>query len=54
MNFIKTSFEDTALELRKLGYQEMPKEGKYYVFINSGNKVEFDNKKVIYTNNLFI
>ena len=51
-NFINTSDEDTAKTLRKLGFQELPKNGKYYIFIND-NKLAFsldDMKDVSYSN----
>lgn len=51
--FIHTSDEETAEKLRELGYEELPKEGSQWVFINNTNltfsaddgmKVNFTNK----------
>lgn len=51
--FIHTSDEETAEKLRQLGYEELPKEGSQWVFINNTNltfsvddsmKVNFTNK----------
>ena len=35
--FIHTSDEETAEKLRELGYEELPKEGSQWVFINNTN-----------------
>lgn len=35
--FIHTSDEETAEKLRQLGYEELPKEGSQWVFINNTN-----------------
>ena len=35
--FIHTSDEETAEKLRELGYEELPKEGTQWVFINNTN-----------------
>lgn len=54
-HFIQTSDEEVAKELRNAGYQELSKQGKFFVFINDASKAKtFDNKKVIYTNNLCV
>lgn len=54
-HFIKTSDEKVAEELRKAGYQELSKQGKFFFFINSSNRTKnFDKNKVIYTNTLCI
>lgn len=51
--FIHTSDEETAEKLRQLGYEELPKEGSQWVFINNTNltfsaddgmKLNFTNK----------
>lgn len=51
--FIHTSDEETAEKLRQLGYEELPKEGTQWVFINNTNltfsvddgmKLNFTNK----------
>ena len=51
--FIHTSDEETAEKLRELGYEELPKEGTQWVFINNasltfsaddGMKVNFTDK----------
>ena len=56
INFVKTSDSATAETLRKLNYQELPKEGKYFVFINKAptniQSAMFEQDKVIYTNSL--
>ena len=54
-HFIKTSDEGVANELRKSGYQELSKQGKFFVFINSASKQKnFDKNKVIYTDTLCV
>ena len=54
-HFIKTSDEKVAEELRKAGYQELSKQGRFFFFINSPNRMKnFDKDKVIYTNTLCI
>lgn len=54
-HFIQTSDEGVAKELRQSGYQELSKQGKFFVFINDASKVKtFDKEKVIYTNNLCV
>jgi len=53
--FVKTSDEGVAQKLRDGGYQELSKQGKYFVFINSASKTkDFDKNKVIYTNTLCV
>lgn len=51
--FIHTSDEETANKLRELGYEELPKEGSQWVFVNNasltfsvddGMKVNFTDK----------
>lgn len=52
MNFIKTVDEGVAEFLRSKNYQELPKEGNFFVFVNNG-KLEFTkNEKIVYTNKL--
>lgn len=52
-HFIKTSDEHIAEELRKIGYVELSKDGKLFVFINDSKKAKtFDEKKIIYTDTL--
>jgi len=50
-NFIKTSDEKVAAELRRNNFTAVSQEGKYYVFLNDGkyNFSEEDNKKIIKT-----
>lgn len=52
-HFLKTSDEHTANLLRGVGFQELAKEGSYWVFIND-NKIVFssDDKKIHYTDKL--
>lgn len=57
-NFIKTSHEETAQTLLKLGFQQIDKQGNIYTFLNTG-KVQFsdndiDKTKIQYSNNLCI
>lgn len=55
MKFIKTSDSETAENIRSLGFQELPKEGKFFVFINETGKLNFANEeKIVYTNKLSI
>lgn len=50
-NFIKTDSEETAQKLRNKGFNELKKQGSYYVFVNEPDKiVDFDKSDVIYTN----
>lgn len=41
--FINTSDEETAEVLRKCGFVELPKSGKYWVFVNEPGKIQFSN-----------
>lgn len=52
MNFIKTQDEETALKLKALGFQELKKEGSFFVFINNGKQNFANNKNIVYTNKL--
>lgn len=50
-NFIKTDSNETAEHLRSQGFQEIKKQGQYYVFINkTGKLLNFDESHVTYTN----
>lgn len=53
--FIKTADAVVAAELRGNGYQELNKEGKYFVFLNNGNMKfsEESRKKFVYTDKMF-
>ena len=54
MNFIKTQDAELAKKLRFSGYKELKKQGKFFVFVNSG-KWTFsaeDKKKAIFTNKM--
>lgn len=52
--FIHTSDEETAEKLRELGYEELPKEGTQWVFINNTNLTfsADDSMKVNFTNKI--
>lgn len=52
-HFINTTDSQTAELLRSLGFQELPKSGNKWVFIND-NKMVFSSEdmKLHYTNNL--
>lgn len=56
--FVKTSDEATAEYLRKAGFEELPKEGNHWVFINSPDRfAEFsasDGLKMNFSNNLCV
>lgn len=55
-NFIQTQDEGTAIQLRSLGFTELPKQGSFFVFINDG-KTDFsaeEKKKMVYTNKICI
>lgn len=55
--FIRTSNADTAKELRSIGYKELNKEGKYFVFANANTLTFSDNidqGTINYTNKLCI
>lgn len=50
-NFIRTTDEATAIKLRQEGFQELPKQGVFFMFINNPNiAVKFDEKKIKFTN----
>lgn len=49
-HFIQTSDEEVAKELRENGYQELSKQGNFFIFINEAKKVKtFDENKIVYT-----
>jgi len=52
--FIHTSDEETAEKLRQLGYEELPKEGSQWVFINNTNLTfsDDDGMKLNFTNKI--
>lgn len=52
--FINTSDPDTADTLRKLGFKELPQSGKFWVFINEPDKIQFSsgNWNMSFTNKL--
>lgn len=54
--FIKTSDEELAGALRACGYKELKKQGKFFVFLNSGklNFTEQQKKNIIYSDKLCI
>lgn len=53
MNFIKCSNKEIIEKLKKLGYQVIEETSNYTTFLNpDGKKLDFDDKKVVYTNKL--
>lgn len=54
MNFVKTQDVETAKLLRQSGFQEINKEGNFFVFVNNGKLNFSDNKNIVYTNKLCI
>ena len=53
MNFIKTSDETVIKQLESAGFQVIEKTNNYTTFLNpDGKKLDFDDKKVVYTNKL--
>lgn len=54
-HFICTTDPDTAKMLKKLGYEELPRQGNRWMFLNNKSIVfSSDNMKLHYTNNLSI
>ena len=54
-HFIQTSDEEVAKELREEGYQELSKQGRFFIFINEAKKVKtFDEDKIVYTDILSV
>lgn len=54
-HFICTTDPDTAKMLKKFGYEELPKQGDRWMFLNNKSIVfSSDNMKLHYTNNLSI
>ena len=39
MYFIKTTDEDTAKRLREAGFEELPKEGNHWIFLNNTSQI---------------
>lgn len=54
--FIRTDDQTTANTFTKHGLHMMPKQGKYWMFVNEPFKMtfEYDTSKVSYTNKLNI
>ena len=54
MTFIKTQDTAVASYLRQSGYEELPHQGNFYVFLNNGKATftEDFRKKVVLTNKL--
>jgi hypothetical protein len=52
--FIHTSDKETAEKLRELGYEELPKEGSQWVFINNASLTfsSDDSMKVNFTDKI--
>lgn len=50
--FVKTSDSEMAQKLRQMNFQELPKDGNFFVFMNNGKMLFENNKDIIYTNNL--
>ena len=50
-HFISTTDKQTADMLRNCGYQELPKQGSHWVFINQSKEIVFasDDAKMVYT-----
>lgn len=48
--FIRCSDKDTITTLKKLGYQLLEERNGVALFLNNINKLDFDKKKVAYTN----
>ena len=49
--FIRTSDSGVAMELRRAGYPELARDGKFFVFVNDGRKMDavFDKADVMFT-----
>ena len=55
-NFIRTTQEHVAEELRRNGFTELKKDGNFFVFVNDG-KMKFsdkDKKEIIYSDILSV
>jgi hypothetical protein len=53
-NFIKTKDQKLADELRASGFKELKTQGKFFVFLNNGNRSfsADQEKKLLYTNKM--
>lgn len=54
MNFIRTSDEDTRDKLINLGFTFLQKDGKFFCFLNDGKQVFNEDKKIIYTDKVYM
>lgn len=53
LNFIRTSDAETISKLKQLGFQVLEETNNYTTFLNhTKKKLDFDDKKVVYTNKL--
>ena len=50
--FIYTSDEETAEKLRQLGFQELPKEGNRWMFLNNKTTFSMDGMKDVQTTSI--
>lgn len=50
--FIYTSDEETAEKLRELGFQELPKEGSRWMFLNNKTTFSMDRMKDVQTTSI--
>ena len=50
--FIYTSDEETAEKLRDLGFQELPKEGNRWMFLNNKTTFSMDGMKDVQTTSI--
>lgn len=50
--FIYTSDEETAEKLRELGFQELPKEGNRWMFLNNKTIFSMDGMKDVQTTSI--
>lgn len=55
-NFIRTTQEHVAEELRRNGFTELKKDGNFFVFVNNGkmNFSDKDKKEIIYSDLLSV
>ena len=55
-NFIRTTQEHVAEELRRNGFTELKKDGSFFVFVNDGkmNFSDKDKKEMIYSDLLSV
>ncbi len=54
-NFILTKDDNSRQVLKKLGFQELSKNGEFYTFINNHKISHFDKSKlkIVYTNKMY-